>query len=251
MKGNAESVSIILLARKVPAEKLYRAIVPIVVAMLFLPSMAFAQGQQYQTIASDRNEVFTLPFSAANRDGDAPLVYDYNTPKGPTWILSITNNLTYVADDEAKAIIRLQEPAPSEKYIDIAMYGGEAMKFWIAVNIPGTGYAMLYSKDSAGWSTESAITISHVSTGGLSVTDGKRIILDRFNLGGFTVGSIAVYGKDEVTSAENAVGGNISFDIIFGNIEESPLYLVPAIVTAGLGGIIAVLLIVKKRKPSD
>jgi hypothetical protein len=226
-------------------------IVALVVAVLLLPSMVLAQGQQYQTIASDRNEVFVLPFSAANTEVDAPLVYNYDAPKGPTWILSITNNLTYVADDDAKTVVRLQEPAPSEKYIEIAMYGGEAMKYWVAANIPGTGYAILYSKDSAGWSTESAITVSHVSTAGLTVSDGKRIILDRFNLDGFTVGSIAVYGKDDVTAPENALGGNISFDIIFGSIEESPLYLVPAIVTAGIGGIVATLLIVKKRKPSD
>jgi len=230
---------------------LYSAIVPIVIVMLFLPSVAFAQEKQYQTISSERNEVFSFPFSASNSEVDSPLVYNYDVPKGPTWILTINNNLTYVADDDAKTVVRLREPAPSEKYIDIAMYGGEAMKFWIAVNIPGTGYAKLYSKDSAGWSPESAITVSHVSTAGLSVTDGKRIILDRFDLDGFTVGSIAVYGKDEATSPENAVGGNISFEILFGNIEDSPLYLVPAIVTAGVGGILATLLIVKKRKPSD
>jgi hypothetical protein len=83
------------------------------------------------------------------------------------------------------------------------------------------------------------------------VTDGKRIILDRFDLDGFTVGSVSVYGKDEAASPINAVSGNITFDILFGNFQDSPLYLVPAIVTAGIGGIIATLLVVKKRKPSD
>ncbi|HEV8387871.1 MAG TPA: hypothetical protein VGQ03_09640, partial [Nitrososphaera sp.] len=133
---------------------MYSAIVPIVIVMLFLPSVAFAQGKQYQTISSERDEVFSFPFSAANRDAGAPLVYNYDVPKGPTWILTIINNLTYVADDDAKTVVKLQEPAPSEKYIEIAMYGGEAMKFSISVNIPGTGYVILYSKDSAGWSTE-------------------------------------------------------------------------------------------------
>jgi hypothetical protein len=219
--------------------------------MLFLPSIALAQNDQYEIVKAERNEIFALPFSAANRDIDSPLVYIYDAPKGPTWIVTLTNNLTYVADDDSKAIIRIQEPQPSEKYIDIAMYGGESMKFWIAANIPGTGYARLYSKNSSGWSSESPIVISHVSTSGLSVTDGKRIILDRFNLNGFTVGSIAVYGKDEATSPPNAVQGNLTFDILFGNFEESPLYLVPALVTAGIGGIIVTLLLVKKRKASD
>jgi hypothetical protein len=230
---------------------LYAALVLILAGMLFLPAIAFAQSQQYVIVKSERNEMFAFPFSAANRERSSPLVYTYDEPKGPTWIVSVTNNLTYVPDDNSKTIIRLQEPAPSEKFIEIAMHGGEAMKFWIAVNIPGTGYAQLYSKNSSGWSTESAIVISHVSTSGLSVTDGKRIILDRFDLDGFTVGSIAVYGRDDADSPANTLAGNISFDILFGNFEESPLYLVPAVVTAGVGGIIAVLLVIKKRKPSD
>ena len=226
---------------------MYAFLVPILLIMLLLPMQVFAQSDQYQIIKSERNEVFAFPYSAANRDADSPLVYNYDVPKGPTWIVSLTNNLTYVEDDNSKTIIRIQEPEPSEKFIEIAMYGGEAMKFWIAVNIPGTGYARLYSVNSSGWSTESAIVISHVSTSGLSVTDGKRIILDRFDLDGFTVGSIAVYGKDQATSPINTVGGNITFDILFGNIQDSPLYLVPALVTAGIGGIIATLLVVKKR----
>jgi hypothetical protein len=219
--------------------------------MLVLPTQVFAQNSQYEIVKSERNEVFAFPHTASNQDIDSPLVYTYDVPKGPTWIITLTNNLTYVADDNSKTIIRIQEPQPSEKFIEIAMYGGEAMKFWIAANIPGTGYARLYSKNSSGWSTESPIVISHVSTSGLSVTDGKRIILDRFDLDGFTVGSVAVYGKDEATSPINAVRGNITFDILFGNFQESPLYLVPALVTAGIGGIIATLLVVKKRKPSD
>jgi hypothetical protein len=219
--------------------------------MLVLPTQVFAQNSQYEIVKSERNEVFAFPHTASNQDIDSPLVYTYDVPKGPTWIITLTNNLTYVADDNSKTIIRIQEPQPSEKFIEIAMYGGEAMKFWIAANIPGTGYARLYSKNSSGWSTESPIVISHVSTSGLSVTDGKRIILDRFDLDGFIVGSVAVYGKDEATSPINAVRGNITFDILFGNFQESPLYLVPALVTAGIGGIIATLLVVKKRKPSD
>lgn len=232
-------------------EELYAVLVAVLFVMLLLPAQVFAQNEQYEIIKSDRNELFAFPYTASNQDYDSPLVYTYEVPKGPTWILSVVNNLTYVPDDNSKTIIRIQEPAPSEKFIDVAMYGGEAMKFWIAVNMPGTGYARLYAKNSSGWSTESPIVISHVSTSGLSVTDGKRIILDRFDLDGFNVGSVSVYGKDEAASPINAVSGNITFDILFGNFQDSPLYLVPAIVTAGIGGIIATLLVVKKRKPSD
>ncbi|HJS82446.1 MAG TPA: hypothetical protein VJ742_06380 [Nitrososphaera sp.] len=230
---------------------MYAVSISLVLALLFSPFIALAQSQEYELIKTDRSETFVFPYSAANRDLDDPLIYNYDSPKGPSWILSIANNLTYAADESAKTIIRIKEPAPSEKFIEIAMYGGDAMKFWIAVNLPGTGYARLYSNDVNGWSTESAISISHAATAGLSITDGKRIIIDRFDMDGFNVGSVSVYGKDETTSPANAHAGDIRFDILFGSFEDSPLYLIPAIATGGIGGIIAILLIVKRRKPSD
>ena len=227
------------------------ASISLVLALLFSPIIALAQSQEAELVKTDRTETFVFPYSAANRDLDDPLIYNYDSPKGPSWILSIANSLTYAADENAKTIIRINEPAPSEKFIEIAMYGGDAMKFWIAVNLPGTGYARLYSNDINGWSTENAISVSHAATAGLSITDGKRIIIDRFDMDGFTVGSVSVYGKDETTSPVNAYAGDIRFDILFGSFEDSPLYLIPAIATGGIGGIIAILLIVKKRKPSD
>lgn len=228
-------------------------VVAVSLAFLFLlsPAMALAQSQEYQLVKTDRSETFALPYTAANRDLDNPIVYEYDSPKGPSWILTIANNLTYASDDNAKTVIRIHEAAPSEKFIELAMYGGDAMKYWVAVNIPGTGYSRLYSSDTNGWSTESAISISHAASAGLSITDGKRIVIDRFDMDGFTVGSVSVYGKDETTSPVNTHAGEIRFDILFGSFEDSPLYLIPAIATGSVGGIIAILLIVKRRKPSD
>lgn len=227
------------------------AVIALIVAMLIMPGIAVAQDQEYQLIKSESSETFAFPYEAANHEMDAPLVYTYDKPKGPSWILSITNNLTYSSADNAKTIVRVQEPAPSEKYIEIAMYGGEARKFWVAVNKPEAGYAKLYDNKVNGWSTESSIALSHVDTGGLSVTDGKRIIIDRFNMEGFTVGSISVYGRDDAAAPPNASEGKITFDILYGSFRESPLYLVPALVMAGIAGLVVTLLVIKKRKPSD
>lgn len=200
---------------------------------------------------SDRSESFAFPYSAANLDIDSPLRYTYDSPKGPSWIFTIANSLTYAQGEDTKTIVRLEEPAPSEKYIEIAMYGGDQMKYWVAVNLPDGGYARLYSQEVNGWSRENPISLSHVSGSGLSVTDGKRIVVDRFDLDEFNLGSVSVYGKDDPASPENAVGGAITFDILFGSFQESPLYLVPAIVMAGVGGVVIALLLFKKRKSSD
>jgi hypothetical protein len=216
-------------------------------ALVLLPALAYAQ-EDYQVVKAQRSESFVFPFSASNQDFDNPLVYTYDEPKSPSWILSVHNNLSYVGGEHAKTVVRIQEPAPSEKYIELVMYGGESRKYWVAVNTPETGYARMYSKTQDGWFTEEPITVIHNHNSGLTVSDGRRITLDRLDLDGFSVGSIMVYGKDDARDLANAYAGDISFEILFGAFNESPIFLVPAVVTGGVGALIAGLLILKKRK---
>jgi hypothetical protein len=223
----------------------------ITVLVLLSPVLALAQ-QQYQVFKSDKNEIFDLPYTASNHDKDNPLVYTFDSPKTANWILAITNNQTYVPSNDSKTIVRIQEPAASEKYIEIAMFGGESMTYWVAVNTPDQGYARLYLSPAGqpGWSNENPISISHDTAQGLTVTDGKRVVVDRLDLSGFAVGSIAVFGNDnnEKTSP-NTTSGDINFEIQYGSFSQSPLFLVPAAVMAGVGGLVIGLLMFKKRKP--
>src|SRR5437867_2991657 len=175
-------------------------------SILFIPAVALAQEQDYQVVKSDKSESFVLPYTASNQDKDNPLVYTFETPKQPSWILSIQNNLSYVPSGDSKTIIRINEPAPSEKYIEIAMSGGESRTYWVAVNTPEDGYAQIYVMKEGGWSTENPISVSHEATQGLTVTDGKRIVVDRLDLGGFAVGSLSVYGNDEERMTANEIG---------------------------------------------
>ena len=222
-----------------------------VVSMLFLPALAFAQGQEnYNVVKSQRSESFVLPYAAANRNESDPLVYTFDQPKQPSWILGIQNNLSYIPREGARTIIKIQEPAPSEKYIEIAMYGDQSKRFWVAVNTPDAGYARLYDSEN-GWSTEGTVSVSHTENAGLSVTNGERTVVDRLDVNGFTAASIAVYGNDENMTLDNAYAGDIAFEILYGSFEQSPIYYVPAAVMAGVGGIIIGLLMLKKRKPAD
>ena len=222
------------------------------VAVLIISAMIPAFGQQeYQIVKSDSSESFALPYTAGNRDIDDPLVYTYDVPKGPSWIMTINNSMSYVARDEAKTIVKIQEPAPSEKYIEIAMYGGESRRYWVAVNTPEVGYARMYDNNENGWLTDGPISVTYGENTGLTVTNGKRIVVDRLNLDGFSVGSIAVYGKDEPVSLANVYAGDMTFEILFGSFKESPLYILPAVVMIGVGSLVAGLLVLKKRKPSD
>jgi len=223
----------------------------IVVSLLLMPVLAFGQTQQnFQVVKSERSESFVLPYTAANHNDQDPLVYAFDEPRQPSWMIAVQDNLSFVPREGARTIIKIQEPAPSEKYIELAIYGDESMRFWVAVNTPEAGYARIYDSEN-GWSTEQPISLTHTENGGLTVTNGIRTVVDRLDVNGFAAGSIQVYGNDESSTLANAYAGDLSFQVFYGSFDQSSIYFVPAAVGAGIFGLVAGLLILKKRKPSD
>lgn len=213
--------------------------------MLLLPSVAMAQD--YQVIKTDRSESFVFPYDATNHNEDDPLVYTFAEPKQASWIMTIRNNLAYVPSNDSKTVVRFQEAAPSEKYIELVMYGGESKRYWVAFNTVEAGYARMYDEEN-GWSTDAPISVTSVDNSGITVTNGRRIVVDRLDVEGFALSSIAVYGNDGNRTNANAHSGNLTFEILFGSFEQSSLYYVPLGVTLGVGGLMIGLLIFKKRK---
>jgi hypothetical protein len=219
--------------------------------ILLIPALAFAQGQEdFQVVKTDRSESFVLPYTAVNHNEQDPLVYTFDEPKQPNWIISIQNNVSYVPREGARTIIKINEPAPSEDFIELAIYGDQSMRYWVGVNTAEAGYARMYESEN-GWSTQNPISVSHTDNSGLIVTNGQRTVVDRLDVDGFAVGSIEVYGNDRNSTLATAYAGDIAFQILFGRFDQSPLYFVPAAVGAGIFSLIAGLLILKKRKPSD
>lgn len=221
------------------------------VSLFLVPALAFAQSQQdFQVVKTERSESFVLPYTAVNRNEQDPLVYTFDQPKQPNWIFAIQNNVSYIPREGARTIIKIQEPAPSEKFIELAIYGDQSMRYWVAVNTPEAGYARMYDSEM-GWSTEQPISLTYTENSGLTVTNGQRTVVDRLDVGGFAAASIEVYGNDRNSTLANAYAGDIAFEVLFGRIDQSPIYLVPAAVMAGIFGLVAGLLILKKRKHSD
>jgi hypothetical protein len=221
------------------------------VSLFLVPALAFAQSQEdFQVVKTERSESFVLPYTAVNHNEQDPLVYTFDEPKQPNWIFAIQNNVSYIPREGARTIIKIQEPAPSEKFIELAIYGDQSMRYWVAVNTPEAGYARMYDSEM-GWSTEQPISLTYTENSGLTVTNGQRTVVDRLDVGGFAAASIEVYGNDRNSTLANAYAGDIAFEVLFGRIDQSPIYLVPAAVMAGIFGLVAGLLILKKRKPSD
>jgi hypothetical protein len=205
------------------------------------------QNSVHDVIKTRNSERFVVDYDASNNYRRQPLVYNFSKSIPTNWQLTIQNNLSYSDLENAKTVVKIQEPAPSEKFIELAMFSEKTGKFWVAINTNESGYIRVYERDKDGWSRDQPIFVAHASNQGLTITNGKRIIIDKLSVNDFIVGSVSIYGKDEVNDASNSDGGTISFDILFGNPAESPLYYVPLITIIVIGAIVLVLIIRKKR----
>jgi hypothetical protein len=205
------------------------------------------QNSVHEVIKTRNSERFVVDYDASNNYRRQPLVYNFSKSIPTNWQLTIQNNLSYSDLENAKTVVKIQEPAPSEKFIELAMFSEKTGKFWVAINTNESGYIRVYERDKEGWSRDQPIFVAHANNQGLTITNGKRIIIDKLSVNDFIVGSVSIYGKDEVNDASNSNGGTISFDILFGNPAESPLYYVPLITIIVIGAIVLVLIIRKKR----
>lgn len=206
-----------------------------------------AQSVVHDVIKTKNSERFDVDYNASNTFRRQPVVYQFSQPIQTNWQFTIQNNLSYLDSADAKSVIKIKEPAPSEKFIELAMFSEKTGKFWAAINTNESGYIKVYERDQDGWSRDQPVFVAHANNQGLTITNGKRIIIDKLSVDDFVVGSVSIYGKDELTSPDNSNAGTISFDIIFGNPAESPLYFVPLITIIAIGLIVLVLLIRKKR----
>jgi hypothetical protein len=222
-------------------------IIGFVLFLIFLTVSISGQSSIHDVIKTKNSERFVVDYDASNAYRRQPLVYDFSKPIPTNWQLTIQNNLTYSNSENAKTVIKIQEPAPSEKFIELAMFGDKTRKFWAAINTNESGYIRVYEREKDGWSRDQPIFVAHANNQGLTITNGKRIIIDKLSVDDFVVGSVSIYGKDETTDPDNSNSGTISFDIIFGNPAESPLYYLPLITIIAIGSIILVLIIRKKR----
>jgi len=224
----------------------------VMVSIFFQNPSSFSQltngSQDLQTTKTNVSEIFVLPFNDTNNDRRNPVEYVFDESKVNNWIISIYNNLSYYNNNDSKTIIKIKEAPPSEKFIELMLFGDQSKRFIASVNTNETGYMRMYENNQNGWSTDGPVTVSHANVQGLSVTNGKRIVLDKLGLNGFDVGSIDVYGKDESSMPNSTYGGSIQFEVLSGNLSESILYYMPLVMIVGVGGTVIFLLFWKKRK---
>ena len=205
---------------------------------------AFAQSQQNPSLVLQTIDIPAHDFNTVGRD---TIIVDLEKPHVISWQVTIRNDLLY-ANPNGNAVVRFYDLVTPEKFVEIGMGSPPEEKFWVAVNIPDDpGYVVVHSKPERGWVPESTQILAYTERAGLTVNNGERIVTSNLDIGKFQIGSYSVFGKEGTTDPPAVNSGNFQMEILSGDPAENTLHLYPFFLAGGIGVIVAILLVTKKR----
>jgi hypothetical protein len=221
--------------------KLSRLVLLISVIAAFVP----AYGQEFvnTSLVLQKIDILANEFNKI-LDDSTPIPFD--TTHAGNWQINIENDLLY-GNPQGSAIIRIYDANIADKFIEIGMGSPPDRKFWVTIDDPERGLIPATRLDRDGWYEDSKVIAAYSDSQGISVGNGKRIVVSNVILDNFVVGSYAVYGMNEPTDPPAINSGTFVIDIISGDVSQNPIHYYPYYVTGAVGAIIGVLLLVKKR----
>jgi hypothetical protein len=217
----------------------------IVVVLFFVLSLAPVYAQEFANPTLTLQEI-QIPAQDFNRVRADAEFKSFEKPHPGNWQVTIQNNLLY-ANPKGNAVLRLYDANDHEKYIDIGMGSPPERRFWAAFNLPDIGYIPATKVDVNGWSPDSKIIAAHGDSPGITISNGKRIVVSNVDLNEFAVGGYAVYGMDERSDPPAINSGTFTIDIMSGDVSKNPFHYYPFIVSGAVGALIGILLLIKKR----
>jgi len=205
---------------------------------------AFAQSQQNPSLVLETIEIPAHYFNTVGRD---TIIVDFEKPHIISWQVTIRNDLLY-ANPDGNAVVRFYDKNTPEKFVEIGMGSPPDDKFWIAVQIPDDpGYVVVHSKLERGWKQELTQILAYTERAGMTVNNGERIVLTNLDIGTFQMGSYSVFGKEGSTDPPAVSSGSLQLEIMSGDPAKNTLHLYPFFLAGGIGVIVAILLVTKKR----
>jgi hypothetical protein len=152
------------------------------------------------------------------------------------------------ANPEGNAAIRFYDLTNPDKFIEIGMGSPPEEKFWVAVQIPDDiGYVVIHSKLERGWVPEKLQILSYTEKAGLTVNNGERIVTSNLDIGSFEIGSYSVFGMESSTDPPAINSGKFVIEFMSGDPTQNQLALFPFFLAGGVGVLVAILLVTKKR----
>lgn len=214
----------------------------LILFMGFFITPVFAQEITNPSLIIDLIEVPAEKFNVVLRD--TPII-PLNDVHAISWQVTIDNNLLY-ANPNGNAVLILHD-SKSGELIEVGMGPKPDNKFWVAVTTPKEGYVVVHSDLERGWYPETKSIISYTDKAGLTINNGARIVVTNLDIGKFAIDSYSIFGKEGSTDPPAVSSGSMILDFMSGDPAQNVFAFFPFYVAAGIGLIVGVLFLTKKR----
>lgn len=204
---------------------------------------AFAQETNNPSLIIDKLEIPSDEFNTVLREAPIRVLDDVHAV---SWQVTIDNNLLY-ANPNGNAVLRLYDQENRDEFIEVGMGAQPDNKFWVAVQTPKEGYVVVHRDLDRGWYPEAKSIISFTDRAGLTVNNGARIVVTNLDIGEFAIHSYSVHGMEGSTDPPAASSGSMIIEFLSGDPAKNVFALFPFYVAAGMGIIVAILFVTKKR----
>ncbi|MBI5146494.1 MAG: hypothetical protein HZA84_04665 [Thaumarchaeota archaeon] len=162
-----------------------------------------------------------------------------------SWQITIENKLLY-ANPAGSAVVRFYD-TDTDKFIEVGMDSPSDRRLWIGLQLPDEGYFTVAHVDKEGWSDNAKIILAYNDPQGVSISNGKRVVVTNLDLKGFSVNAYSVYGMMESTDPPAINSGKFTFEILSGDVSKNPFHYFPFYVSGAAAALVGILLLIKKR----
>ena len=195
------------------------------------------------SLFTDKIEIPYHVFNTISRDAEITELENQNPG---SWQLSYQNDLLY-GNPNGNAVIRIYDVDITDKFLEIGMGSYPNYKYWVAAQVPETGYVLIHSDNENGWIKGIETSITYSEQNGLSVNNGQRTVISNLDLSPFTIKSYSVYGMEGSIDPPATTAGTYYVKIISADYGENSLSIFPFVVTGIIGLVVLVLIVSKKR----
>lgn len=211
-----------------------------VFVMVFVP--AYAEDFLNPSLILQTIDVSPDQFNKISRDAT---ITRLDTAHSGSWQITIENKLLY-ANPAGSAVVRFYD-VDTNKFIEVGMDSPSNRRLWIGLQLPDEGYFTVAHVDKEGWFENTKIILAYNDAQGVSISNGKRVVVTNLDLKGFSVNAYSVYGMAESTDPPAINSGKFMFEIMSGDVSKNPFHYFPFYVSGAAAALVGILLLIKKR----
>jgi len=147
-----------------------------------------------------------IPYFEFNKVKSNAVIVEFENIHASSWQIEFHNDLLY-GNPEGDAAIRIYDSELAGKFFEIGMGSHPRYSYWIAADVPETGYVLLYSAYENGWAPGKPTKITYSEQGGLTVDNGLRTVLSNLDISPFAIKSYSVHGMKGSTDPPAVTDG--------------------------------------------